>query len=323
LEHITRLSRLAPVNVYAMLDPIMFDCQYLNQANADDLETLWGTVFLQADGVIYISDFARDLFHNRFRRRTSLRELVAYPSLDVADYKNPEADVALGQEHILVVGNESDHKRTRVTVLALAEAFPEEGIVCLGARIEGEPNVSSFISGGLGDKEIQELYSRARFVVYPSLYEGFGLPILESLAHEKPVLARSLPVTQRIHESIATRDNLVLFSSTRDLIDILRHGFPQWRNVGPGAQASENWDSMTCHIGAFLNDLVASIDFENVLVPRIAHTHLLGQRAEATGDVTPIFGAPQQRVQLIYQSWSWRITASLRWIGSFYSRLMR
>jgi glycosyltransferase involved in cell wall biosynthesis len=328
LEHITRLSRLAAVNVYAMLDPIMFDCQYLNQANADDLETLWATVFLQADGVIYISDFVRDLFHNRFRRRTNIRELVAYPSLDVNDYRNldyenPDGGNAIADGYILVVGNESDHKRVRVTVLALAEAFPEEKFVCLGAQIEGPANITSFVSGGLGDNEVQQLFSHARFVVYPSLYEGFGLPILESLASEKPVLARSLPITQRIRESIATRDNLILFSSTSDLVDILRHGFPQWRNVSSGPHASGNWDSTTAQIGAFLKDLVDSIDFENVLVPRIAHMHLLGQRAETTGDVTLTFGAPQERIQLIYQSWSWRITAPLRWLGSAYLRLMR
>lgn len=328
LEHVTRLSRLAPVNVYAMLDPIMFDCQYMNHSNADDLETLWKTVFLHADGVIYISDFVRDLFCNRFRRRTSLRELVAYPSLDANDYKNPDyknpvGGNAIAEGYILVVGNEFDHKRVRVTVLALAEAFPEEKFVSLGARIEGQPNITSFVSGCLGDKEMQKLFSHARFVVYPSLYEGFGLPILESLAYEKPVLARSLPVTRRIQESIATRDNLILFSSTSELVNILRQGFPQWRDFGSDLQAFANWDSMTVQIGAFLKELVRSIDFENVLIPRIRQMHLLGQRAEATGEVTPIFGAPQERVQMIYQSWSWRITAPLRWIGSTYLRLIR
>jgi glycosyltransferase involved in cell wall biosynthesis len=36
------------------------------------------------------------------------------------------------------------------------------------------------------DSELESLYRRCRFTVYPSLEEGFGLPILESLWHGKP-----------------------------------------------------------------------------------------------------------------------------------------
>ena len=33
------------------------------------------------------------------------------------------------------------------------------------------------------DADIDEIYRRARFTVFPSLYEGWGLPVAESLAH--------------------------------------------------------------------------------------------------------------------------------------------
>ncbi|MGP0075874.1 MAG: glycosyltransferase [Bryobacteraceae bacterium] len=324
LEQVTRLSRLAAVNVYAMLDPIMFDCLYLNSSNPDDLETLWASVFSHADGVIYISDFVRQLFHHRFRPRQGLAELVAYLSLDVQDYRKSIGPDSQDERHILVIGNQSDHKRVKVTVEALSKAFPDEKIVAIGSRIEGQQNVASFDSGGLSDDQMHEQFSGARFVVYPSAYEGFGLPILESLAYGKPVLARSLPVAHTIREKIACPDNLVLFSSTSDLIGRLRHGFPTWRNssvdrsVAPG-----NWNTTTSQIGDFLSEVVRSIDFENVLIPRIGRMHLLGQRAEATGEVTPIFGAPQERVRAIYASWSWRLTYPLRWLGSTYLRMKR
>lgn len=40
-----------------------------------------------------------------------------------------------------------------------------------------------------GDGELGELYRNAAFCLYPSLYEGFGLPIVEAFAHGKAVLA--------------------------------------------------------------------------------------------------------------------------------------
>jgi glycosyltransferase involved in cell wall biosynthesis len=40
----------------------------------------------------------------------------------------------------------------------------------------------------VSDDELASLYSGARGLLYPSLYEGFGLPILEAMASGCPVL---------------------------------------------------------------------------------------------------------------------------------------
>ena len=40
--------------------------------------------------------------------------------------------------------------------------------------------------GPVDDPALSAAYARCDFTVYPSLYEGFGLPVLESLAHGKP-----------------------------------------------------------------------------------------------------------------------------------------
>ena len=42
--------------------------------------------------------------------------------------------------------------------------------------------------GFIADADLPALYSAAEFFAYPSLYEGFGLPILEALACGTPVL---------------------------------------------------------------------------------------------------------------------------------------
>ena len=184
LAQMSRLSRLAPLNVYGMLDPIAFDCLYLNSKNADDLETLWGAVFAHVDGIIYISDFVAELFRRRFRLRPGLNELVAYPSLDFGDYRNGTEPVETPDQHILVIGNRFEHKRVQTTTQALSNAFPEDKIVALGFQHEGGPNVVTFDSGPLEEGQLRELLAGARFVVFPSTYEGFGFPVLESLACE-------------------------------------------------------------------------------------------------------------------------------------------
>ena len=44
------------------------------------------------------------------------------------------------------------------------------------------------LAGPLTDPVLQALYRSADGLAYPSLYEGFGLPVLEAMAHGIPVL---------------------------------------------------------------------------------------------------------------------------------------
>lgn len=55
-----------------------------------------------------------------------------------------------------------------------------------------------FITGYVCEQEKLRLLLQAEFTVYPSLYEGFGLPLLESLAFKKPVITTKSTVMQEV-----------------------------------------------------------------------------------------------------------------------------
>jgi SAM-dependent methyltransferase len=50
-------------------------------------------------------------------------------------------------------------------------------------------NDKIFLTGFVDDRKLVELYQKARCLFFPSLYEGFGLPLLEGLACGLPVAA--------------------------------------------------------------------------------------------------------------------------------------
>jgi glycosyltransferase involved in cell wall biosynthesis len=52
-------------------------------------------------------------------------------------------------------------------------------------RAAGRPLV---FHGSVNEASLHKAYARATFTVYPSLMEGFGLPVLESLQHGKPCI---------------------------------------------------------------------------------------------------------------------------------------
>lgn len=51
------------------------------------------------------------------------------------------------------------------------------------------------------DLELERIYKACHGVIIASHAEGFGLPLIEALGHDKPVLARDLPIF-RVHEAL-------------------------------------------------------------------------------------------------------------------------
>jgi len=341
-EGLERMSRVGVLNVYMMLDTIAMDCLYLNHLN---LETLWGTVFNFADAVLYNSSFVQEQFHRRFRLRPGMQELAAYHSLDLKDYLDPKAGSPSAGSYILVIGNAFAHKYVGVTIDALTKAFPREKIVALGPKEDDRHNVTVYPSGHLTDDQMHNLLRGAKVVVFPSHYEGFGIPVVESLAYSKPVLARSIPVMRDLRERLAAKENLILYGSTKDMVARLKEGFPQWQYGAKESGHQISWNSGTAEIGEFLRGLFNSWSFAGRLLPRLACMRILrDHRYELQG---PLPGAapndqeshlkktidPRELQELktalrirdiqiteLKESWSWKITAPARALGSIFMR---
>ena len=58
--------------------------------------------------------------------------------------------------------------------------------------------------GYVSDVELTALIKKAALFLYPSLYEGFGLPVAESLASYTPVVASDIPVFRELFDGLVT-----------------------------------------------------------------------------------------------------------------------
>jgi alpha-1,3-rhamnosyl/mannosyltransferase len=79
-------------------------------------------------------------------------------------------------------------------VIAGAVGWNSRGILRLVRKAENDGRARYL--GRVSDEELAVLYRAARVMIYPSLYEGFGLPVLEAMASGCPVLcswSSSLP----------------------------------------------------------------------------------------------------------------------------------
>ncbi|HEX8634717.1 MAG TPA: glycosyltransferase family 1 protein [Pyrinomonadaceae bacterium] len=79
-------------------------------------------------------------------------------------------------------------------------------------------------TGYISDEDLAALYSSCRVCVYPSLYEGFGLPPLEAMSCGAPVITSRIPV---IMETVGDAARLVEPTDVRELTTAIRE---LWEN---------------------------------------------------------------------------------------------
>jgi glycosyltransferase involved in cell wall biosynthesis len=106
----------------------------------------------------------------------------------------PGGDAAAG-EYVLAVGTLEPRKNLARVVEAARRTGVELRVV--GARGWGRVEVPGWV-GRVPDDELARLYRGALCVVYASLYEGFGLPVVEAMASGAPVVTSAGGATEEV-----------------------------------------------------------------------------------------------------------------------------
>ncbi len=261
IQEMIDLHVAAAYNAYLFLDTIAWDAAYPAPRHLDGT---WQFMADHADGLVFISQYTRDRFRRRFRVRAGMREMVAYLSFDPADYVRADARVGARREgFIFVVGNDYDHKDVVPTVELLAAAFPYEAFVALGPPLTIRPRVRMLQSGKLSEAEIHRLYANARMVIFPSFYEGFGFPVLTTLAYGGTLVARGSALLEEIAARCMPRGRIVPFARRDELVTVvgqILHGedvttLPLGTALDEGRPLS--WQEIGRRILAFLTEMAA------------------------------------------------------------------
>jgi glycosyltransferase involved in cell wall biosynthesis len=109
-------------------------------------------------------------------------------------------------KYILYIGNVKPHKNLKRALLAFeiaAEKIPDLRFLIVGKKdnfLTGDPEVFKLVeenptlkekvdfTGHVSDFHLAYLYKHAKVFLFPSLYEGFGLPPLEAMIFGCPVI---------------------------------------------------------------------------------------------------------------------------------------
>ncbi len=135
----------------------------------------------------------------------------------------------LDKPYLLFVGTREPRKNLARLIQAWQPLATEVELLIAGDtgwdEVEKQtvPQAGLRFLGRVSDPELAVLYGEAEALVYPSLYEGFGLPILEAFYHGTPVVTSNVSALPEVAGNAAELVDPESVSSIRSGIEKVLH----------------------------------------------------------------------------------------------------
>lgn len=125
-------------------------------------------------------------------------------ALDIIHTPVPEKDI-----DIIYVGHYEKRKNHEPLMRAVAKLDKNLKVRFIGRDLGLKDSLvalkeelglvnTSITTENIPDKDLWELYRRSRIFAYPSIYEGFGIPLIEALALDVPVVCTDMDVFHEV-----------------------------------------------------------------------------------------------------------------------------
>lgn len=159
---------------------------------------------------------------NRFRQKLERSELEATLT-----------ELGIEKPYLLFVGNPKPHKNLDNVIKAYARALAisdfDADLVCVGDRSGSEFKIRQRaenlgiasrvrLLGHVSDEVLPAIYQGATVFLYPTLYEGFGLPVVEAMASGVAVITSSTSALKEVAEGYGHLVNPLDIEETAEAI---------------------------------------------------------------------------------------------------------
>ena len=233
---------------------------------------MFNAVRRRAAAIITISQFTKDELIRL--TRPGAQEIIPI-SLGVEDswFRIPKAVSPHPQKYILFVGNVKPHKNLGALIEAFSRICGEipHDLLLVGRNegfITGDRHVMQQaqglngrvrFTGHVDDKALKSYFAHADAMVFPSLYEGFGLPPLEAMAAGCPVLVSDVgPMPELFGDAALYCDPHRPEDIAGKLLGLLKHDDLQevLRNRGLERARTYTWDKCVTRTAAVIEQLL-------------------------------------------------------------------
>lgn len=168
----------------------------------------------KSDLLLTVSNFSKDEII-KYSNIDSKKIHVVYPAVDIKIYNNNiisekektqlKQKYKLPERFLIYVGNIKPHKNLKNLLYAFDKIYDDslylvvvgnkEGFITMDKDIDNlllNRNRKIIFTGFIPDKDLPKFYKMAKALIFPSIYEGFGLPPLEAQACGCPVIVSKI-----------------------------------------------------------------------------------------------------------------------------------
>ncbi len=202
------LVNIAPIfyknNIFALHDvafkryPEFFKTLFLMVYN-----TIIPIALKRAKKVLTVSEFSKKEIVKFFTVDESKIDIVYNAVLNQKKETNKDRT----EKYILAVGSIEPRKNISRLIEAMAELNGIKLIIVGGqnskvfnGNIDKQSNINIKFTGYVKDSELEKLYANATAFIYPSIYEGFGIPPLEAQSFGIPTIVSDIEVFHEVYE---------------------------------------------------------------------------------------------------------------------------
>lgn len=205
---------LLPIKAKKIITTI-YDVNHLSGINKSSFlkeqyaKVLYKNATKKSDTIITISEFSKAEIIKYTHVNSNKIQLI-YCGVNQENFSKQNIEVEqlqLPKKYILYVGNVKPHKNLITLLKAysiLSNEFKNQYKIVIVGKKEGfitkENEIFEFIdqnnlkeniffTGYIQDNQVPNVYKKASLFVFPSMYEGFGLPILEAMCCNIPVIS--------------------------------------------------------------------------------------------------------------------------------------
>lgn len=185
-----------------------------------------GLAVRRSKKLIAISEFTKREAMDLFKLPAN-QIVVTYLAVDTEIFKprkvTPEEEIAMNKKYnlpknfLLCLATIEPRKNMKAAIEAfkrISPRHPDLRLVLAGGKgwqteqTLGEINEKIVVTGYIDDEDRVPIYNLAKVFIFPSLYEGFGLPPLEAMAVGTPTIVSDRPSLPEIAGTVARQVSL-------------------------------------------------------------------------------------------------------------------
>lgn len=254
IGHLSLLNYLAPRWAVTMHDVISLRC---NKLHTSDTELSTKLITRYADGLLCISNTAKKDMEEYLGNEVFTEPTVIYHGYSEEKLHTAEqVPLPFQADFFLLVGNHFSHKAISRTIAAVPADI---AVVVLGGKKQKSLtrlNTHVVVSGHTPESDISAIYKSCKGIIFPSQYEGFGLPLLHAAAYRKQIIVCNTEVNREVCDAFNLKPYVRFFNEFSEIHSLCKTILSENREIPAMNTLLRTWKDTAQETAAYIEKIL-------------------------------------------------------------------